>query len=133
PRRRGRDRPRGGRVVPAADPRDPGRSPARRAARRHPALPHLLRGRVSRPPGAAAVIERIVVASDRSDTASRAVAWAAAMAGRYEAQLTIVQAFVPGPAPNGAETELAVYAEQIAGPGTRGRVGARAEPDKRTR
>ena len=64
------------------------------------------------------MIERIVVASDRSDTAPRAVAWAAEMARRYEAQLTIVQAFVPGPPPDGAETELAVYAEQIAGPGT---------------
>ena len=74
------------------------------------------------------MIERIVVASDRSDTASRAVAWAAEMARRYEAQLTIVQAFVPGPAPNGAETELAVYAEQIAGPGTRARVAAGDDP-----
>ena len=74
------------------------------------------------------MIERIVVASDRSDTASRAVTWAAEMARRYEAQLTIVQAFVPGPAPNGAETELAVYAEQIAGPGTRARVAAGDDP-----
>ena len=70
------------------------------------------------------MIERIVVASDRSDTAARAVAWAAEMARRYEAQLTIVQAFVPGPPPGEAETELAVYAEQIAGPGTRTRVAA---------
>jgi nucleotide-binding universal stress UspA family protein len=74
------------------------------------------------------VIERIVVASDRSDTASRAVAWAAEMARRYEAQLTIVQAFVPGPPPSGAETELAVYAEQVAGPGTKARVAAGEDP-----
>ncbi len=74
------------------------------------------------------MIERIVVASDRSDTASRAVAWAAEMARRYEAQLTIVQAFVPGPPPNGAETELAVYAEQVAGSGTRARVAAGEDP-----
>ena len=50
------------------------------------------------------------------------------MARRYGAQLTIVQAFVPGPAPNGAETEPAVYAEQIAGPGTRARVAAGDAP-----
>ena len=74
------------------------------------------------------MIERIVVASDRSDTASRAVAWAAEMARRYEAQLTIVQAFVPGPPPGGAETELAVYAEQMAGPGTKARVAAGEDP-----
>ena len=64
-------------------------------------------------------VERIVVASDRSDTASRAVAWAAEMARNYGAQLTIVQAFVPGPPPPGAETDLAVYAEAHGGPGTR--------------
>jgi ubiquinone biosynthesis protein len=74
------------------------------------------------------VIERIVVASDRSDTASRAVAWAVEMARRYEAQLTIVQAFVPGPTPGGAETELAAYAERVAGPGTRARVAAGEDP-----
>jgi nucleotide-binding universal stress UspA family protein len=74
------------------------------------------------------VIERIVVASDRTDTASRAVAWAAEMARRYEAQLIIVQAFVPGPPPDGAETDLAVYAERVAGPGTRARVTAGEDP-----
>ena len=74
------------------------------------------------------MIERIVVASDRSATASRAVAWAVEMARRYEAQLTIVQAFVPGPAPASAETDLAVYAEQHGGPGTRARVTAGEDP-----
>ena len=74
------------------------------------------------------MIERIVVASDRSETASRAVAWAAEMARRYEAQLTIVQVFVPGPPPDGAETELAVHAEQIAGPGTKARVAVGEDP-----
>ena len=70
----------------------------------------------------------IVVASDRSETASRAVAFAAEMARRYEAHLTIVQAFVPGPVPAGAETDLAVYAEQMGGPGTRARVVAGDDP-----
>lgn len=74
------------------------------------------------------MIERIVVASDRSVTATRAVAWAADMARRYEAQLTVVQVFVPGPAPAGAETELADYAEQIAGAGTLSRVAVGEDP-----
>ncbi len=73
-------------------------------------------------------IERIVVASDRSETATRAVAWAAEMARRYEAQLTIVQAFVPGPPPADAESLLAAYAEELAGPGTRTRVGVGDDP-----
>jgi len=73
-------------------------------------------------------VERIVVASDRSDTASRAVAWAAEMARNYGAQLTIVQAFVPGPPPPGAETDLAVYAEAHGGPGTRARVVSGEDP-----
>ena len=75
----------------------------RRPARHDPAVPDLLGGRLLRAPGAAALmaVERIVVASDRSETATRAVAWAAEMAERYEAQLTIVQVFVPGPAAGG--------------------------------
>ena len=73
-------------------------------------------------------IERIVVASDRSETASRAVAWAAEMARRYEAQLTVVQAYVPGPAPADAESVLAAYAEEMAGPGTRARISAGENP-----
>jgi nucleotide-binding universal stress UspA family protein len=73
-------------------------------------------------------IERIVVASDRSETATRAVSWAAEMARRFEAQLTVVQVYVPGPPPPGAETDLAVYAEQTGGRGTRVRVASGDEP-----
>jgi ubiquinone biosynthesis protein len=73
-------------------------------------------------------LERVVVASDQSETASRAVAWAADMARRYEATLTIVQAYVPGPPPEDAEAALAAYAEEIAGPGTLTRVAAGEEP-----
>jgi nucleotide-binding universal stress UspA family protein len=67
-------------------------------------------------------VERIVVASDQSETATRAVAWAAEMARRYGAQLTVLRVFVPGPPPTGAETDLAVYAEEMGGRGTRARV-----------
>jgi ubiquinone biosynthesis protein len=73
-------------------------------------------------------IERIVVASDRSQTATRAVAWAAEMARRYEARLTVVQVYVPGPAPAGAQAELAAYAQEAAGPTAGARVSAGEEP-----
>ena len=73
-------------------------------------------------------VERIVVASDRSETAGRAVAWAAEMARRFDAQLTVVQVYVPGPPPAGAETDLAVYAEEAGGPGTRARAVSGEEP-----
>ena len=74
------------------------------------------------------MIERVVVASDRSETASYAVSWAAELAQRFGAALTVVQVFVPGPPPAGAETDLAVYAEQVAGRGTRARVSAGEDP-----
>jgi ubiquinone biosynthesis protein len=74
------------------------------------------------------VIKRVVVASDRSETASQAVAWASELARRFDARLTVVQAFAPGPPPAGAETDLAVYAEQTCGRGTRARVAAGEDP-----
>jgi len=74
------------------------------------------------------VIERVVVASDRSETASHAVSWAAELARRFEASLTVVQVFVPGPPPADAETDLAVYAGEVAGPGTRARVSGGDDP-----
>jgi ubiquinone biosynthesis protein len=74
------------------------------------------------------VIERVVVASDRSETASHAVSWAAELTRRFEATLTVVQVFVPGPPPSGAETDLAAYAEEVGGAGTRTRVVAGEDP-----
>jgi ubiquinone biosynthesis protein len=41
------------------------------------------------------VIERILVATDRSDTATRAVAWAAEMSDRYAADLVVLQVVAP--------------------------------------
>ena len=74
------------------------------------------------------MIDRVVVASDRSETASHAVSWAAELSRRFGASLTVVQVFVPGPPPAGAEADLAVYAEEAAGPGTRARVSAGEDP-----
>jgi ubiquinone biosynthesis protein len=74
------------------------------------------------------VIERVVVASDRSETASQAVSWAAELARRFEATLIVVQVFVPGPPPSGADADLAAYAEQVAGRGARARLVAGEDP-----
>jgi ubiquinone biosynthesis protein len=72
-------------------------------------------------------IGRVMVATDRSETAERAVRWAAAFAERYDAQLHIVQVIVPQhPADTeygaaeatrarSAADELGVYATQVAG------------------
>ena len=72
-------------------------------------------------------IRRVMVGTDRSQTAERAVAWAAAFADRYEADLHIVQVILPGSPTDtefgaaeatrarGAADELQTYATQIAG------------------
>ncbi len=72
-------------------------------------------------------IRRVMVGTDRSETAERAVAWAAAFADRYEADLHIVQVIVPGNPTDtefgaaeatrarGAADSLQTYATQIAG------------------
>ncbi len=68
-----------------------------------------------------------MVGTDRSETAERAVAWAAAFADRYEADLHIVQVILPGNPTDtefgaaeatrarGAADELQTYATQVAG------------------
>jgi ubiquinone biosynthesis protein len=54
---------------------------------------------------------RILVGTDRSETATRAVEWAADMARRYEAELLIVQV-------GGDQAELERYVAEVA-PGAR--------------
>ena len=41
------------------------------------------------------MIERMLVATDRSDTATRAVRWAAEMSGKYAAELVVLQVVAP--------------------------------------
>jgi len=61
-------------------------------------------------------IQRVLVATDRSETAGLAVAWAAEMAERYGAELVVVRVFVPPSTPNAeAETDLVEYAAELAG------------------
>ncbi len=64
-------------------------------------------------------VRRILVGTDRSETATRAVRWAAQMAEQYEAELVVCQSVREGM--NKAETqgELAEYTEQVVGPEAR--------------
>jgi nucleotide-binding universal stress UspA family protein len=71
-------------------------------------------------------VDRILVATDRSETADRAVRFAADMAERYEAELVLLQVIVPQGGPAGqagateraqlsyAEQDLALYAAELA-------------------
>lgn len=73
------------------------------------------------------VIRRVLVGTDRSETADRAVQWAAGFADRYDAELFVVQVVVPqypsatefGEAEQtraaAANNELAHFARQLAG------------------
>jgi len=69
------------------------------------------------------VIKRILVATDRSDTASRAVEWAAEMSGKYAADLLVLQVVAPehfttedsgNTAQPGAD-DLAAFARRVGG------------------
>ena len=76
-------------------------------------------------------MQRVVVATDRSKTAERAVAWAAELAARYAAELVIVQVI---PAANGevdiagAEESLQELAREIAGERGQARVRVHSDP-----
>src|SRR5262245_22188761 len=78
-------------------------------------------------PGAVAPpVNRVVVATDRSETADRAVRWAANLAAASQAELLLVQVLPPpadgAPPPEDAAAELARFAEEIAGLRGRARV-----------
>jgi ubiquinone biosynthesis protein len=63
-------------------------------------------------------VARVLVATDRSDTAHRAVEWAAEMADRYEAELVLLRVALDGDTGE-LERDLAEYA---------GGFGERARP-----
>ena len=63
-----------------------------------------------------ASIGRVLVATDRSETAAHAVAWAADLAERFEAELVLCQIFVPPAVPPAdAEQQLLGDAQDVAG------------------
>ncbi len=71
---------------------------------------------------------KILAATDRSETAERAVAWAADMARRYEAELVVLQVFVPDDAARSAEERAETEAAQDGN--VRTRVVVNADPAK---
>ncbi|HYG72006.1 MAG TPA: AarF/UbiB family protein [Actinomycetota bacterium] len=85
-------------------------------------------------------VERVMVATDRSETADRAVRWAAAFANRYEAELLVLQVILPsnpGATEGGqaeatratfAGEELRTFAEELVGPRGRARVVMDEDP-----
>ena len=54
-------------------------------------------------------VARVLVATDRSETAHRAVEWAAEMADRYGAELVVLRVTIDG-VPSELEGDLAAYA-----------------------
>src|SRR2546425_1641889 len=79
-----------------------------------PAAMYYARGRAEAPGGS--FVKRIMVATDRSESAGRAVDWAADMAQRFGAQLLLLQVLVPEHTPGteagAAEATRASYAAQ---------------------
>jgi nucleotide-binding universal stress UspA family protein len=66
-----------------------------------------------------APVRRILVGTDRSKTATRAVRWAADMAERYEAELIVCQSVRDGMDKAATERELAEYVAEVVGPEAR--------------
>ena len=87
-----------------------------------------------------AVATRVMVATDRSETADHAVQWAASFAERFGAELWLVQVVVPRDPPSTAHgaaegaraetarNELVAYAHQLAGARGRARVVVDIDP-----
>jgi ubiquinone biosynthesis protein len=84
-------------------------------------------------------VNRILVATDRSNTASKAVDWAASMAQNYEAELLLLQVIIPedGAQPETGTAEAAAVADALPGlkdmaaqlAGTRGLARVTVDPD----
>jgi ubiquinone biosynthesis protein len=71
-------------------------------------------------------VRRILVATDRSQTADYAVGWAAEMSERYDAELVVLQVT---PADRFASVdELQQLAEEVAGPRGKARVASGEDP-----
>jgi ubiquinone biosynthesis protein len=86
------------------------------------------------------LVKRIMVATDRSESAGRAVDWAAGMADLYQAELMVLQVLVPEQAPGTeagaaeatratfAAEDLAQYAQRLAGPRGKAKVVVDTDP-----
>ena len=64
-------------------------------------------------------VGKILVGTDRSETATRAVRWAVEMARRYDAELLVTQSVRNGADRAATERELIDYTAKLAGPEAR--------------
>src|SRR3954467_4719790 len=85
-----------------------------------------LRRRSNGPPE----VKKILVGTDRSETATRAVRFAAQMAERYEAELLVTQTVRDGMDKAATQRELTAYTTEIAGEGARTIVREGKDPAK---
>ena len=76
----------------------------------------MLKSILGRSSGPTIQVSRVLAGTDRSETAERAVAWAADMAARYEAELVLVQVLREGDAAATERTkqDLLGHAESLA-------------------
>jgi predicted unusual protein kinase regulating ubiquinone biosynthesis (AarF/ABC1/UbiB family) len=84
-----------------------------------------------------ATINRILVATDRSQASARAVEWAALMAERYRADLVVLQVVPPArpgssepEAPDSTEHDLALLVERLAGMRGRAKLVVDSDPSR---
>jgi nucleotide-binding universal stress UspA family protein len=76
-------------------------------------------------------VRRVLVATDRSETAEVAVSWAAELAERYAAELLLVQIVVPPSEPDPAVTaDLELHARELAGERGRAVLSVHEDPAK---
>jgi ubiquinone biosynthesis protein len=83
-----------------------------------------LRRRHERPPP----VRKILVGTDQSETATRAVRWATEMAARYDAELLVTQSVRDGMDPAATQRELVEYTAAVAGPQARALVREGNDP-----
>ena len=86
--------------------------------------------------GGGVLVQRILVATDRSDM-TRTVEWAAEMAERYAAELLVLQVVAPehlvggaSDGASGAAPQLDEFAERLAGPRGRARIVYDSDPSE---
>jgi ubiquinone biosynthesis protein len=85
--------------------------------------------RLRRKAGRDGTVELVLVATDRSETAERAVRFAADMAGRYEAELLVLRVLVGEDASRAeAARELAAHVEGLAAERKRSAVVSALDP-----
>jgi ubiquinone biosynthesis protein len=75
--------------------------------------------RLRRRPEGPAPVRRILVGTDQSETATRAVRWASEMAERYDAELIVCQSVRDEMDKATTQRELAEYVSEVGGPRAR--------------